>query len=416
MQLENLIGKKIAIVGMGVNNQKLAEYFTKHDIKFTIIENWQKNSSLAGRLDEFNIIFRTPGLPYLSPAIQQAHKKGVEISSQTKLFFDLCPANIIGVTGTKGKGTTSTLIAKILETGDYKVWLGGNIGVDPFEFLDFIHPDDLVVLELSSFQLQDLHKSPHVAVVLNITADHLDETGTYEKSAHASVQEYFDSKLQIIIHQTEKDFAVLSHSLPEQVRTIGRGQKIIFEPKQVSDYENQLIGKHFLENISAAAAVGYIYEIPEDKIRKAVREFKGLPHRMQKIGEKDGIIYINDSLGTNEDTSIAAIKAISKPLILILGGSNKGLAYQKLGEVVRSRPNIKAVVVVGEETPKILRELQGFEGKILQGAKNMAEIIAQARSLAVAGDTVLLSPAAASFDMFKSYADRGDQFAREAMK
>ncbi len=408
--LENFVDKKVAIVGMGVNNQKLSDYFTKHNVNFTIIENWQKNSELVGKLDEFDVVFRTPGLPYLSWAIQQAQKKGVEISSQTKLFFDLCPAKIIGVTGTKGKGTTSTLIAKILEAGDYKVWLGGNIGVDPFEFLDFIHPDDLVVLELSSFQLQDLHKSPHVGVVLNITADHLDESGTYEKSAHATLQEYFDAKLQIIAFQNENDFAVLSHELPEKVKSLGQGQKIIFNPSDVVDYEYHLYGKHNLENIAAAAAVGKIFKVDESKIRKTVAEFKGLPHRLQKVLEKDGITYVDDSISTNEDSTVAAIAAFRTGLILIVGGSDKGLNYQKLGDAVRNARNLKGMVVVGEETPKILKAVEGYKGNILQGAKNMSEIVAQARSMAKPGDTILLSPAAASFDMFKNYKDRAEQF------
>jgi UDP-N-acetylmuramoylalanine--D-glutamate ligase len=414
--LEDLNGKKIAIVGMGINNQKLGEYLGKHGIKFEIIENWGKNSDLVGKLDSHDIIFRTPGLPYLSPAIQQAKRNGVEISSQTKLFFELCPAKIIGITGTKGKGTTATLIAKILEAGDYKVWLGGNIGVDPFEFLDFVHESDMVVLELSSFQLQDLGRSPHIAVVLNITADHLDDSGNYEKSSHATLEEYLDAKLQIIAHQNESDFAVISHDLPEKVKNIGKGQKIIFKPSFVSDFEYQLIGKHFLENIAAAAAVGKILNIPEEKIRQVVAEFKGLPHRMQKIGEKDGITYINDSLGTNEDTAIAAIKAIKTPLVVIMGGSSKGLDYKNLGEVVKNQPNIKAVVIVGEVAPKILEQIQGFSGKILSDAKNMKEILKQARSVAEPGDTILLAPAAASFDMFKGYADRGNQFAEEALR
>lgn len=418
--LSKLQGKKIAIVGMGVNNQKLAEYFTKHKINFDVIE-WGEDhiSTLVGKLDDYGMVFRTPGLPYLSPAIQQAKSKGVEISSQVKLFFDLCPAQIIGVTGTKGKGTTSTLVSKILEAGDHKVWLGGNIGVDPFEFLDFIHPQDLVVLELSSFQLQDLHKSPHVGVVLNITADHLDETGEFNNptsAQHRDIQEYTDAKLQILAHQTPQDFAVLSHELPEKVKQIGSGQKIIFDPKDVADFENQLFGKHNLENIAAAVAVGKIYKVPEDKMRKAVAEFTGLPHRLQKVLEKDGITYVDDSISTNEDSTVAAINSFSTPLILIVGGSSKGLDYQKLGKAIRSANNLKAVVVVGEEGPKILETIGGFKGKILTGAKSMSEIVQQAKSVATSGDTILLSPAAASFDMFKNYKDRAEQFLAEINK
>lgn len=405
--LENLHNKKIAILGLGTNNQKLSEYFEKNNLKFQALE-WKNISDVVGELDNFDIVFRTPGFPYTAEAIVRAQQKGVEISSQTKLFFDLCPCPIIGVTGTKGKGTTASLIAKILEDSGEKVWLGGNIGRDPFEFLDFIHPNDYCVLELSSFQLEDLHKSPHIAVVLNITADHLE--------VHKTIEAYMTAKLNIVKFQTPNDFAVLSHELPKTVAEIGDGQKIIFKPEDVSDYHYQLIGKFYLENIAAAADVGKILNIPESTIRKSVSEFKGLPHRMQKIGIKDGITYINDSLGTNEDTAIAAISAIDTPIILILGGSDKGLNYQKLAVAIQAHTNIKGVVVVGQETEKILKALAGFGGKISQGASNMKEIITQARSMASAGDTILLSPAAASFGMFKNYADRGQQFAQEALK
>src|SRR6185503_10326551 len=154
--LDNLRGKKIAVVGLGTNNRHLADFLTQQGIEFEIIDGWKDKDDLIGKLDRFEIIFRTPGLPYLSKAVQQAKASGVTVSSQTKLFFELCPSPIIGVTGTKGKGTTSSLITKILETAGKKVWLGGNIGTDPFEFINQIKPTDFVVLELSSFQLQDL--------------------------------------------------------------------------------------------------------------------------------------------------------------------------------------------------------------------------------------------------------------------
>ncbi|HEX5429725.1 MAG TPA: UDP-N-acetylmuramoyl-L-alanine--D-glutamate ligase [Patescibacteria group bacterium] len=423
--LEDLKGKKIAIVGFGTNNRKLAAFFAKHGVEFETIENWGLNSSLIGRLDSYDVIFRTPGLPYNSPAIQQAKQKGVEVSSQTKLFFKLCPAAIIGVTGTKGKGTTSTLIARILSAAGGsapgreitydRVWLGGNIGVDPFEFIDEIKASDLVVLELSSFQLQDLQTSPHVAVVLNITADHLDPSGSYESPSHASLEEYTNAKLQIVAHQTEKDFAVMSHELPESAH-IGKGRKIIFSPADVADFEYNLIGKHNLENIAAAVAVGKIYDVPEEKMRAAVLAFKGLPHRLQITMQKDGITYVDDSVSTNEDSTIAAIRAFAGPLILIAGGSSKGLDYNKLGQVIVSSPNLKALVLVGQEADKISKAAAGFRGKIFTGAKSMEEIVRQAKSAAVSGDTILLSPAAASFDMFTDYKDRAAQFAEEISK
>ena len=415
MTLEDLKNKKIAIAGFGVNNQKFADFLTRHQVKYEVVE-WKHTSDLIGKLDEFDVVFRTPGLPYMSPAIQQAKTKGVIIWSQTKLFFDLCPAAIIGVTGTKGKGTTSTLISKILEQGERKVWLAGNIGTDPFEFIGFIHPDDLVVLELSSFQLQDLHKSPHVAVVLNITADHLEESGNYTRASHASIKEYFDAKMQIIAHQTADDFAVVSHLLPGGVFQIGAGKKIVADPADVEDYEYRILGKHNLENISAAVAVGKVYKIPEAKIRQAVAEFKGLPHRLQIVLIKDGITYVDDSVSTNGDSTIAAIKAFAQPVVLIAGGASKGLDYTELGEAICHNGNVKGVVLVGQEAPKIAATLGNYHGTVLTGTRSMPEIVEQARSIAKAGDVVLLSPAAASFDMFKDYKDRAAQFIQAISK
>jgi len=215
--LEILQGKKIAILGLGINNRKLADFFSKNGIQFEVLE-WKSPDDL--QLESFDIVFRSPGLPYFSSAIQKAKATGVIISSQTKLFFELCPCPIIGVTGTKGKGTTASLIAKILAAGGKKVWLGGNIGTDPFEFLEQIKPNDWVVLELSSFQLQDLTQSPHIAVVLSITADHLDH--------HQSVEEYVKAKSAIVAFQQEGDIAILHPKLPEWFGQLGKGKKNIF--------------------------------------------------------------------------------------------------------------------------------------------------------------------------------------------
>ncbi len=406
--LKELQGKKIAVVGMGINNQKLVDFLTSQGINLEIIKEWKGESELFDKLDRFDVIFRTPGLPYLSEAIQRAQTSGVEISSQTKLFFHLCPAKIVGVTGTKGKGTTSSLIAKILEAGGKKVWLAGNIGRDPFEFINDIKPEDFVVLELSSFQLQDLELSPHIAVVLSITPDHLNH--------HKSFDEYIRAKSNIVAHQTDKDFAVLHRSLPDWFQAAGKATKVYIETKSVVDYKRKLLGEHNLDNIAAAASVGKILEIPEDVIRKVVEEFEPLPHRLNVIVEKNGITFVDDSISTNVESTVAAINAFHKPIILIVGGSSKGLDYLPLGSAIRSRENIKAVIVIGEVAEQIQQSLSGFSGEIMTGATNMDEIFGQINKVAKSGDTVLLSPAAASFDMFKDYKDRGEQFIKAVGK
>ncbi len=402
MKLPELAGKKIAIVGLGTNNRKLAEFLSKQGIGFQVIDQWTGHETLVGRLDEFDIIFRSPGLPYNSAAIQQAKAKGVQVSSQTKLFFDLCPAPIIGVTGTKGKGTTSSLLAKILEVDGKKVWLAGNIGRDPFEFLEQIKPEDYVVLELSSFQLQDLEKSPHVAVVLNITSDHLNH--------HLDLNEYVQAKTSILNSQGEKDLAILHRALPESFRQLGKGQKIVFNPEDARGYETKLLGQHNWENIAAAITAAKALEIPEDKIRTAISTFEALPHRLNPIKTVGGITYIDDGFSTNIDPVVAAVRAMDTSFVLIVGGFDKGLEWQAVGEEVKQNKHLKGVVVVGAVTDKILDAIKGFSGQILTGAKTMDEILSQARSMAAAGDKILFSPGTSSFDMFKNESDRAEQF------
>jgi len=401
MRIEELKKEKVALLGLGDNHKFLAEYLEKAGVNFDVI-TWDTLSDLNDKLTDYSLIFRTPGVPYLTEPIQNAQKKGASISSQTKLFFDLCPGRIIGVTGTKGKGTTSTLIYEIIIKFGIKAFLAGNIGSDPFEFLDDVKREDVVVLELSSFQLQDLEKSPNVAVVLNITQDHLDH--------HKDVNEYIHAKTSIIKYQKESDHAVLFNSLPKWFKELGKGQKIFFERKDGAAFETKLLGPHNQENIAAAYKVSQLFGVDEKTAKEAIKEFRSLPHRLQVVGIKDGITYVNDSFSTNVETTIAAINSFSAPIILILGGFDKGLDYTPLGKAIVENSHIKAVVVVGKVADKILNSIKDFKGKISTNAKSMKEIIDSARGVASEGDIILLSPAAASFDMFKNYKDRGDQF------
>ena len=400
--LQELHDKKIAIVGLGKNNQKLADFFKQNEISFKVIDGWKNPDELIGKFDSFDVIFRSPGLPYVSTAIQQAKSAGVEISSQTKLFIELCPAKIIGITGTKGKGTTSSLIAKILTAAGRKIWLAGNIGTDPFEFLDKVKPDDLVVLELSSFQLQDLEKSPHIAVVLSITPDHLNH--------HRDFEEYIKAKSNIVAYQNTNDFAVLHPTLPQWFKDLGKGKKIVIDPTRVADYETKLLGKHNLDNIGAAIAVAKILGIDDDLVRKAVAAFEPLPHRLSVLKTVNGVTYVDDGFSTNIEPTLAAIEAIETPIVLMMGGSDKGLDFTRLGDAIKASKKVKGLVVIGDVADKILKLVQGFSGEILTGAMTMPEILDQAQKLAKPGDTILFSPATASFELFKNEFDRAEQF------
>lgn len=400
--MENLRGKKIAILGMGANNKHLAEYLKKFGIPFDVFENWKSHDELLGKLTGYDMLFRTPGLPYFSKPIQEAVQAGVEVSSQTRLFFELCPAKIVGVTGTKGKGTTSSLITAILTAAGHKAWLGGNIGKDPFEFLSQVTSSDIVVMELSSFQLQDLNHSPHVAVVLNITPDHLNH--------HSNFEEYMDAKTSILKYQTEADFAIIHPSLPDLFKGLGLSQKTFIDPKAVASFERKLLGEHNLDNIAAAVQAAKILGVADDVIKSAVASFEPLPHRLKVIREHQGVTFIDDGFSTNIDPAIAAIEAIKQPIVLIVGGHDKGLDFTSLGEKIKAAGNVKAVVLVGQVTEKIQAAISGYVGEVATGAKDMQEIISQATSLAAPGDVVLFSPATSSFDMFKNEYDRAEQF------
>ncbi|MFH1188068.1 MAG: Mur ligase family protein, partial [bacterium] len=244
LNINSLKNKKIAILGLGVNNEKLVDFLLKNNLPITICDRdenkdiklphyslnklvrWKLGEKYLDDLEMFDIVFRSPGIPYLNPKIQKLKKQGVEISSQTKLFFELCPAMIIGVTGTKGKGTTSTLIFEILKKSGKNVFLAGNIGEDPFSYLERLKETDIIVLELSSFQLQDLDRSPRIAVVLNITVDHLDH--------HKDREEYLEAKKSITKFQNKNDYVVVNadYSDSKNFSKLSKSKNIYFSAKK----------------------------------------------------------------------------------------------------------------------------------------------------------------------------------------
>lgn len=386
------------------------------------------------RLAEAEVIYRSPGVPPSLPEIQAAAAAGVVLSSQIKLFFDLCPAPLIGVTGTKGKGTTTLLIAEMLRGGPRRVFVGGNLGIPPLDYLDELTPEDLVILELSSFQLQDLHRSPHLAVVLNVTADHLDYHGTR--------QEYLRAKQAIVRHQTAADVAVVNADYPEAAHFADlTPARVLFfsrrgavapgvyveeeqvwlhleEPKQrlCAVSEVRLRGRHNLENLTAALAAAGAMGAEWDRLRQVAQTFPGLEHRLEPVGEIDGVSFYNDSFSTTPETAIAALQSFTEPLLLIAGGSDKGADFTALAEEIVRRP-VKRLVLIGDTAERIATAVQaalerssGRRLEIVYGGRTMDEIMAAAVAGAAPGDVVLLSPACASFGLFQNYKDRGQQF------
>ena len=448
---KNFFQKKVAVLGFGLEGQDLVKFLLRQGAKITVFD--QKEAKYLGKnfakfenqgikfilgqncfkegLSHYDFVFRSPGFSPLRPEIIEAKKRGVVISSATKIFFDLCPGKIIGVTGTKGKGTTSTLIYQILKNDGQDVFLGGNIGHSPLSFLPKIKPSSWVVLELSSFQLQDLEKSPHLAVVLFIAPEHLDY--------HHDAEEYFQAKRNIVRYQKENDLAVLNadnqisssfaHLTPAQVYYFSRqkkvkgayvkNKKIYLLDKEIGFTSKlQLLGKHNWDNICAAVTASWLVGADLKSIKKVIFSFQGLEHRLEFVKEVKGRVFYNDSFSTTPETTIAALHSFHQPLTLIAGGSEKGSDYQKLGEEIK-RSRVKTLILIGEMAEKIRKAVlaAGFRGEIIfRPSKKMSTIVNLAFQKTKRGGVILLSPACASFDMFKNYKDRGLQFKRNVKR
>jgi len=475
MNLKNLQHKKIALLGLGVENLALLNYCLKNKVQadFTVCDKrdiealgdkfkvlnkhdnvfWQLGEEFNQKLDRYDILFRSPGWPLDCPGIRHAlknachsgAKRSVAIESRDaiairkahdssmtvvyspmKLFFDLCPTkNIIGVTGTKGKGTTSSLIFGILKEAKKTVYLGGNIGIAPFDFLPKLKKNDYVILELSSFQLEDLHKSPHIAVFTNFTPEHLAPADPNNPNYHHSLVEYFKAKLNITLHQKNGDYLVINSNFKfpiskqfpntkSQIYEKSKAKVIAFDK---SDWPSQLPGEHNKENIAAAEVVAQILKIAPEVVARAVRKFKGLEHRLELVAEKKGVKYYDDSFATTPESTIIALKSFDKPIILLAGGADKGADFKNLAKEVAKR--VKFVILFdGKATPRLKKELltAGFSSAKIKVVKSMSEAVALSTQKAVSDDIVLMSTACASFGMFKNYKERGNLFKTEALK
>lgn len=341
------------------------------------------------------------------------------------IFFENCPTkNIIGVTGTKGKGTTTTLIARLLEAAGKKTHLGGNIGTPILDFLPDIKEGDWVVWELANFQLKAASHSPNIAVCLMITPEHLDW--------HPDFEDYIDSKMNLFRHQTSKDTAIYfaNNEFSKKIASASPGKKlpyfaapgarvrddgeiVIGEKGReiINKSEVKLIGGHNLQNVCAAATAVFEAVGGLDNARAVLSSFSGLEHRLELVRELDSIKYYDDSFATTPDSVIVALRAVTRPVVLILGGHDKGLDYKELVEEVAGRGQVRHVITIGEIGPKLAQALRdnGFNS-ITEDSASMKDIVIEARSWAQTGDAVLLSCGTSSFGMFKDYKERGDQF------
>ena len=443
-----LDGKQVAIIGMGVSNIPLLDYFYDKNAKVTVfstnalsdeimakINKYRYEVELGednlSRLKGFDIIFRSPSALPTKHEFQSAVKKGAILTSEIEMVLKLAPCKMIGVTGTEGKTTTTSLIYEICKKVDYNCFLGGNIGKPIFTKINQMKPEDIVILELSSFQLMGMTVSPNIAVVTNIFPDHL--------NVHKSYEEYQDAKKSIFRNQTEEGIVILNkdNEITEKFADEVKGKTIFFSSTKklkngyVYDREDGFIKKctdgkcekilnkndiklrgiHNYENICAALAATETVASKEAQI-EAVKNFKGVEHRLEFVREIDGVKYYNDSIGTSPASTIAGLNAFDENIILLAGGSDKGLDYKEIGEVIAKK--VGTLILTGptaqkieEATKQALSEEKNIE---IIHTNNLEESVKVAKEKAKEGDIVLLSPASASFDAFKNFEERGNYF------
>lgn len=397
---------KIGILGYGKEGQSAAVYFKQKGSTVEVIDNFTDQDLMQRDFSHFDLVLRSPSV-----------RPRPEFSSMTKYFFDHCPCPIIGVTGTKGKGTTCSIITALLKALHQDVYLVGNIGNPALDVLDALAPSSIVVYEMSSFQLWDLHKSPHIAVVLGIEPDHL--------NVHHDYTEYVNAKANIAKHQRPEDFCIYYHNNPDATAIAKQSPAHKITYPIANDLLTDVVshlgipGQHNCENAQAALlAVSSFYKVPfdqfltehRDNIIQALAAFRGLPHRLQFLRELNGIKYYDDNFSTTPTSLKVALEAFpTQKLILIAGGRDK-TGYQDLAEIlelIHHHPNLQKVILIGESGRELVESLPDA---IL--ANTLAEAVQLATQSAqkLHAEIVLMSPAAASFDMFDSVYDRGAKF------
>lgn len=420
---------KVAILGFGVEGKDAARYFLQKKAEITVFDQKSKEEIAKGEwkstpfgwrcgpqyldngIGNFDLAVRSPGVYRYIPEIVEAEKNGVKITSNTNIFFDECKTPIIAVTGTKGKGTTSTLIAKGLEAAGKKVVLAGNIGEPMLSLLPQANSSDFVILELSSFQTIDLYKSPHIAVVTNIATDHL--------NWHKDRNEYVHAKENLCLHQTKDDFAVMNKDdlTCQELAKRAPGTIVWYDPKAPLPSDLLVPGKHNMANAHAALTAAKLAGSDPEKTWQGIKSYKGAEHRLEKVAEKEGVLFINDSAATTPEATIAALETFTQPKILIAGGSAKGIKFAQLSKAILEN-NVKVVFLMGETGEGIEKELKrgSYNGIIKTGLDNMEQLVKEVKTLAKTGDLVLLSPACASFGLFANYQERGQKFKEAVLK
>ncbi len=465
--MQTWTGRRVLILGAARQGLALARWLARHDARVTLSDSRSEAQMGAARasladlpiawalgghplelLNDCDLLCLSGGVPLTLPIVAEALKRGIPLSNDTQIFMEAVPCKTIGITGSAGKTTTTTLVGRMAkeafgQTVDGEpqtelstvhrspfAFIGGNIGDPLINYVDEMKPTDLAILELSSFQLEQMTISPNVAAVLNITPNHLDRHGTMEA--------YTAAKARLLDFQTGKDAAILGHDDPGAWNLRGRvkGRLFTFSLHDLDAGLNGayahdgllalrdgnayvpllvrekilLRGDHNVSNALAAFAIGHVAGFPLDAMLAAVEDFHGVPHRLELVREHRGVRWYNDSIATAPERSMAAIRAFEEPIVLLLGGRDKDLPWGDLAALIHQR--VDHVVLFGEAAEKIEKAVAGSGSRpqTLDRCETLEQAVLKAAEVAEAGDVVLLSPGGTSYDAFKDFAERGERF------
>lgn len=442
--------RKVAVIGLGVSNIPLLDYLHEKKAKVTVFDNkkiddipkeildkittygfeFSFGSNSLENLKGFNVIFRSPSCLPTKPELKAEAERGAIVTTEIEMLMEMCPCKMIGVTGSDGKTTTTSLINHILEKAGYKTFLGGNIGTPLFTKLPEMTPEDIVVLELSSFQLMNMQVSPQIAVMTNVTPNHL--------NIHKDYEEYIEAKKCIFKNQNENDILILNYDneITRNCAKEAKGKVIFFSSKEkldngfivddgvIKECEDKvrkhilntdeviLRGAHNFSNIATALAATKTL-VDTDIAVKAIKEFKPVEHRIEFVREIGGVKWYNDSASSSPTRTLSGLNAFKEDIVLIAGGYDKNLDYTPLAKTVVNK--VKTLILIGQTAEKIFdavkEELDKENKKMdIYMCDSLEETIKIAKKSAQKGEVVLFSPASASFDMFKNFADRGNKF------
>jgi UDP-N-acetylmuramoylalanine--D-glutamate ligase len=446
----NIKGKRVAVIGLGVSNTPLIDYLYNLMAKVTVFDERdldKLDENIVKKINEynfelvtgknalhflrgFNVIFRSPSCLPTTLQLQSEQKRGAIVTSEIEMLMNTCPCKIIGVTGSDGKTTTTTLIYEILKEGGYNCHLGGNIGTPLFTEVKNFKEDDIVVLELSSFQLMGMEISPDISVITNISPNHLDKHSSYEEyiEAKKNIFEFQDSDGKVVLNYDNEITNKLSKEAESKVEFFSSKEKlndgVIYDDETIkickdgvrrhvlSTKDIHLRGVHNYENICAAiAATSDLVDV--DTQVKAIKKFTGVEHRLEFVRELDGVKWYNDSIGTSPSRTIAGLNSFDEKIVLIAGGYDKNLDYEPMAKPILEK--VSKLVLMGKTAKKIYdavtKEIAGTDIVFpMYKCSSLEEAVTRARKIATSGEIVLFSPASASFDMFKNFAERGEIF------